>query len=92
MEQVSKEFEYHNQCDNETETQIHNFVRKVIEDIMPLHSFNSCEELENISLLFPAGVYRIRVKYSNCSVILKYCNTSIAFLCSGIQGQWRKIA
>ena len=91
LELVSKEFEHH--IANVTiniDTQINNFVKKVLKDIMALHTFNSCEELENLSLLFPAGMYRIRS--SNCSFILNYCNSSIAFLCGGVPGQWRRVA
>ena len=91
LEQVSKEFEHRitNVASN-TDTQINNFARKVMEDIMVLHSFNSCEELGNLSLSFPAGIYRVRS--SNCSFILKYCSSSIAFTCSGVPGQWKRIA
>ena len=91
LEQVSKEFGYHiNNVTINRDTQINNFVKKVIKDIMVLHTFNSCEELENLSLPFPAGMYRVRS--SICSFILKYCSSSIAFLCGGVPGQWRRVA
>ena len=57
---------------------------------MVLHCFNSSEELGNVSLLFPSGVYRV-TSY-NCSFIHKYCSTNTAFSCSGVSGNWRRIA
>ena len=44
----------------------------------------------NISLLFSAGMYRVRS--SNCSFTLKYCSTSTALSCSGVPGYWSRIA
>ena len=91
LEQVRKEFEFHiiNVTIN-TKTRINNFTMKIIADVMALHNFNSCEELGNLSLLFPSGIYRVR-SY-NCSFIHKYCSTNTAFSCSGVSGNWRRIA
>ena len=91
MEQVRKDLDHNiiNATIN-TETQINNFTMKLIADIMALHSFNSCGELGNLSLLFPSGIYRVR-SY-NCSFIHKYCSTNTAFSCSGVSGNWRRIA
>ena len=49
LEQVRKELDHNiiNDTSN-TETQINSFAMKIIEDIMALHSFNSCEELGNL--------------------------------------------
>ena len=91
LDQVRKELDHNiiNATIN-TETQINSFTMKIIEDIMALHNFNSCEELGNLSLLFPSGIYRVR-SY-NCSFIHKYCSTNTAFSCSGVPGNWRRIA
>ena len=91
MEQVRKKL--NNNIINATiitETQINNFTTKIIADIMVLHSFNSCADLGNLSLLFPSGIYRVR-SY-NCSFIHKYCSINTAFSCSGVSGNWRRIA
>ena len=91
LEQVRKELDHNmiNAAIN-TETKINNIKMIIIEDKMALHSFNSCEELGNLSLLFPSGIYR--VKSYNCSFIHKYCSTNTAFSCSGVPGNWRRIA
>ena len=91
LEQVRKELDHNiiNATIN-TETQINSFTMKIIADIMALHSFTSCADLGNISLLFPSGMYRIR-SY-NCSFIHRYCSTNTAFSCSGVSGNWRRIA
>ena len=91
LEQVRKDLDHNiiNATIN-TETQINNFTMKLIADIMALHSFNSCGELGNLSLLFPSGMYRVRAY--NCSFIHKYCSTNTAFSCSGVSGNWRRIA
>ena len=73
-----------------TENQINNFTMKIIADIMVLHSFDYCYELTSLSLLFPSGVYRVR-SY-NSSINHKYCSTTTAFSCSGVSGNWRRIA
>ena len=91
LEQVRKKL--NNNIINATiiaETQINNFTMKIIADIMVLHSFNSCADLGNLSLLFHSGIYRVR-SY-NCSFIHKYCSINTAFSCSGVSGNWRRIA
>ena len=91
LDQVSKECEAHiTNVRANTESQLNNFALKLIEDLTALHSFDSCEELRNLSSLFPAGIYK--VKSSNCSFTLKYCSTGIALSCGGVPGQWRRIA
>ena len=56
LEQVRKELDRNiiNVTIN-TETKINGLTMKIIEDIMALHSFISCADLGNISLLFPSG-------------------------------------
>ena len=91
LEEVRREFEF--QVINvtiSTETLINNLTSKVIQDIKTVYSFISCDELMNLSLLFPAGMYRVRS--SNCSFILKYCSTNTALSCNGVPGDWRRIA
>ena len=44
----------------------------------------------NTSLLLPAGMYRIT--YLNCSFTLKYCSTNTASSCSGVPGNWSRLA
>ena len=89
--QVRKYFEFHiTNVTINTDTQINNFTMKLVEDIMSLHSFNSCAELGHLSLLFPSGIYRVR-SY-NCSFIHKYCSTNTAFSCSEVPGNWKRIA
>ena len=90
LEQVRKELNNIIIATINTETQINSYVMKIIEDIMALHSFDSCEELGNLSLLYPSGMYRVRS--NNCSFIPKYCSTNTSFSCKGISGNWRRIA
>ena len=87
MEQVR--IELNNNINTETHL-IKRFTMKIIADITELHSFDSCEELGNLSLLFPSGMYRVRPH--NCSFIYKYCSTNTALSCSGVSGNWRRIA
>ena len=91
LEQVRKEFDHNiiNATIN-METKINSFTMKIIEHMTAIHNFNSCEELGNLSLLFPSGIYRVRS--NNCSFIHKYCSTNTAFSCSGVSGNWRRIA
>ena len=91
LEKVRRECEFHvMNVTVSTETLINNLTAKVIQDIKAVYSFSSCEELLNISLLFPAGMYRVRS--SNCSFTLMYCSTNTALSCSGVPGNWRRIA
>ena len=91
LEEVRRECELHvMNVTISTNTLINNLTSKVVQDIKAVYSFSSCEELLNISLLFPAGMYRVRS--SNCSFTLKYCSTSTAISCSGVPGNWRRIA
>ena len=89
--QVRREFEFHviNETTS-TEILINNLTSKVIQDIKAVYTFNSCKELMNLSLLFPAGMYRVRS--SNCSFTLEYCSTNTALSCSGVPGNWSRIA
>ena len=91
LEQVRKESNLHkiNVIDI-TDTKIHNFTIKVIEDVRALHDFSSCDDIGNLSILFPAVLYRARS--SNCSFVLRYCNANITFLCNGVVGPWKRIA
>ena len=73
-----------------TDTLINNLTSKVIQDINAVYSFSSCEELMKLSLLFPACMYSVRS--SNCSFTLMYCSTNTALSCSGVPGNWRRIA
>ena len=89
--EVRREWEFHViNVSLSTEILINNLTSQVIQNIKTVYSFSSCEELMNLSLLFPAGMYRVRS--SNCSFTLKYCSTNTALLCSGIGGNWRRIA
>ena len=91
LEEVRRECEFHvMNVTISTETLINNLTSKVIQDIKAVYSFSSCEELMNLSLLLPAGMYRVRS--SNCSFTLKYCSTNMALSCSGVPGNWRRIA
>ena len=85
LEEVRRECEFHViNVTVSTETLINYLTSKVIQDIKVVYSFSSCEELMNISLLFPAGMYRVRSL--NCSFILKYCSTNVTFSCSCVPG------
>ena len=91
LEEVRRECELHVMTVTvSTETLINNLTSKVIQDIKSVYSFRSCAELMNLSLLLPAGMYRVRS--SNCSFTLKYCNTNTSLSCSGVPGNWRRIA
>ena len=91
LEEVRRECEFHViNVTSSTEILINNLTSKVIQDIKVVYSFISCEELMKLSLLFPAGMYRVRS--SNCSFTLKYCSTSTALSCSGVPGNWSRIA
>ena len=91
LEQVRKESNLHKtNVIDATENKIYNVTMKVIEDVRALHIFSSCEDIGNLSILFPAGVYRVRS--SKCSFVLRYCNANTTVLCNGVAGLWKSIA